>query len=209
MSKIPQWQTWFIVCEGASEEAYVKALGQFLRDYEVGLRINFRVVNAGGGRAFSKVKEAVKDLQKKYPKECRAYVHMRIMVDRDCYARSKTDRKKYEEAKASLPRFLFQYFNFEDFLLMHFSAEIVEAWRKESAAHFKRPWTAGEYMPKFKAFVEEHKEALKSLQNYKKGDVFPLTQEHLENLFQNNTQDGLPRSDFAAFLKDLIPEPSH
>lgn len=202
MSKVPQWQTWFIVCEGESEEAYVKALGQFLRD-QMGVRISFKTGDAGG-RTFSKIKEAMRDLQKRNHEECRTYAQMRIMADWDCYARSEKEREKYEKEKARLPKFLFQYFNFEDFLLMHFPTEIVEAWKKYATAHFKRPWSEDEYVPKFKVFVGQYEKELKDLQNYRKGNVFPLTQAHLDNLLQNNTKDGLPRSDFAAFLQELI-----
>lgn len=197
--KQPKPRFCLIVCEGDSEEAYVQELAVFARDHEWG--ITFQAKRSEGGGEFSALVKACKKTN---------HTQTKVMVDWDRFERNEGKcRDHYEAMRARLPKFLFQYFNFEDFLLMHFPAEIVAAWRKEAAAHFKRPWTAGEYMPKFKAFVEVHQEALKALQNYRKGDVFPLTQEHLDNLFQNNTQDGLPRSEFVTFLKDIIPGAPH
>lgn len=187
---------YLIVCEGDSEVAYVQELARLARENE--WDVVFKAKLSEGGGELSALTKACKGTDRE---------STRVMVDWDRFERNERKcREKYADIRERLPKFLFQYHNFEDFLLMHFPAEVGAAWRTYAARHFERPLTADDYVPLLKAFAEEHKEALGWFLDYEKGSAFPLTQAHLDNLFQNNTKDGLPRSDFARFLQTLLSD---
>lgn len=186
---------YLVVCEGDSEVAYIQQLNRLAS--ESGWDIIFQAKHAGGG-TFASLRKACRDARAK---------HTYVMTDRDLYERNdKGFRDSFEREREKLPTFLFQYHNFEDFLLLHFPSEIVAAWREFAQEHLRKPFHSKSYGPLFQTFVARHPEVLSPLRNYRKGDFpFPcLTVELLRTLFANNTKDGLPRSDFATFLQSLL-----
>ena len=191
-------QYYLIICEGASEVAYVQELNRFLS--ENGCALTLGVKDAQGG-SFKKIRLLCRSL------------HIRmgnvfVMVDRDIYFdEASANRKQYEKEMDKLPKFLFQYYNFEDFLLMHCSPEIVLKWRDrvKDKGHFVTPLSAREYEPIFSEFIHEYTDELKFMQEWQKGDMpFEITKERLMNLFANQGEAGLPRSEFAEFLMRRI-----
>lgn len=189
---------YLVICEGSSEVAYVQELNRFLN--EEGFRLVFSVVDACGG-GFNRIRQICR--QNRLKRQTHAFV----LVDRDLYCDGEcVNARRYAQWKDSLPPFYFQYFNFEDFLLMHYPKSIVEAWKEKVAAshHFERPLPETEYMPFFVSFIKEHKAELQ-IEEYKKGSLpFVLTRQKLEMLWQNNGTGELPRSDFATFLESAL-----
>lgn len=187
------------ICEGSSEFAYVQELNRFLN--ENGLDLVFSAVDAGGG-GFDNIRSLCR--KRRIRPESRAFV----LADRDLYFDETTlNGRRYAQGKDKLPKFFFQYFNFEDFLLMHYPHEIVEAWKAAVAlkGHFVVPLKSVEYENVFADFVRSHESELQFGGDYRKGDLpFALSEEKMRNLLANNSNQSLPRSDFAAFLQQEI-----
>ena len=190
---------YLIICEGDSEFAYIQELNRFLN--EQGLPIVFIPCNAGGG-GFKNLRQVCRKIKTR--KNGRTYV----MADKDIYHRDDNGNgTAYEMEKGHMPPFLFQTWNFEDFLLMHFPVDIISAWGAESerSGHLRNPLHDGDYMPIFMMFCEKHKEALEFIFKYEKGDMpFGLTTARLEQLFANNAAAVFPHSDFADVLLGLF-----
>lgn len=192
---------YLVICEGDSEVAYIQMPNRYL--LESGQSIVFSAKNASGGN-LKQIRRTLRGVKWKRETPC-------VMVDRDVYERNERKvAELYEKEKNNLPAFLFQYFNFEDFLVMHCSSEIVVRWRScmDAKGHFgvcARPLTEEDYMPEFLAFVKDNARLMGFDPNYQKGDMpFELTDWRLKNLFKNNLDSKLPRSDFATFLKGLV-----
>lgn len=187
---------YLIVCEGRSEAAYVQEVNRFLRETEKGVFLT--PCNAGSGN-FKVIRKVCRS--RKIPPGGSAYV----MVDRDIYERNDgRNGDLYARGFRKLPTFLFQYFNFEDFLIMHFPRECCEAWRRrmEPFRHFSVPLREEKYRGVFRDFCGAH---LPGLREYEKGDIpFSLTEWHFRNLFANNHAGRLPKSDFAEFMETRL-----
>ena len=185
---------YLIVCEGDSEVAYVQELNRYLNEH--GKPIVFLSVNAGGG-GFSTIRQCCRN--RKTQRNGRTFV----LADKDIYVRNDNGNgESYENEKETLPPFLFQSWNFEDFLLMHFPAQVVAEWREiaGSNGHRQLPKHSQEYAPIYAAFCREHQETLCYDLPYEKGDMpFALTQQHVANLLANNGQD-FPHSEFAELI---------
>lgn len=188
---------YLVICEGDSEIAYVQELNRFLN--EQGCRVVLQTVNAGGG-GFSSVRQCCRD--RKTRRNGRTFV----MADRDIYFRNDNGcGEALEQDKDLLPPFLFQSWNFEDFLLMHFPAELVGEWRKLSRinGHLRDPKCANDYRPIYDEFCRNHAEVLGYDLPYEKGDMpFELSTRHMENLMKNSS-DEFPKSDFAKMIVEV------
>lgn len=186
---------YLVICEGDSEVAYVQELNRFLN--EQGKTIVFQAVNAGGG-GFTTIRQCCRD--RKTRKNGKTFV----IVDRDIYARNDSGAgENYEREKDVLPPFLFQSWNFEDYLLMHFPKDLLEEWRGISAinGHLTQPKHSEEYAPIYAEFCRRNADRLDYDLPYEKGDMpFALTAEHLANLFANNEAE-FPHSQFAELLR--------
>ena len=190
---------YLIICEGDSEFAYIQELNRFLN--EQGLPIVFIAHNAGGG-GFKNLRQVCRALKTR--RNGRTF----IMADRDIYHRDDNgDGSMYEKEKDTVPPFLFQTWNFEDFLLMHFPAVVISGWRDEAerSGHKATPLHGCDHMPIFLAFCEDNKAALNFMFPYEKGDVpVALTKQHIDQLFANNASGSFPHSEFAEMLSKLM-----
>ncbi len=190
---------YLIICEGDSEFAYVQELNRFLN--EKGLPIVFMARNAGGG-GFKNLRQICRTLKTR--KNGRTY----IVADKDIYQRDDNGNgTAYGKEKDHMPPFLFQTWNFEDFLLMHFPLNVVSAWREEAArsGHSRNPLHGSAYLPIFQAFCATNKDALKFMFPYEKGDMpFALTDSHVELLFANNAEGSFPHSEFATLIQKIL-----
>ena len=191
-------EIYLVICEGDSEVAYVQELNRFLN--ERGARIVFQAVNSGGG-GFSTVRQCCRD--RKTRRNGRTFV----FADRDIYVRNDSRNSEcYEREKEVLPPFLFQTWNFEDFLLLHFPSSVVSEWRRVAMAngHLNNPMHASEYLPIYIDFCRKNAKALCFDLPYEKGDMpFPLTDRHIANLRANIDLD-FPRSEFAALILKVL-----
>ena len=190
---------YLLICEGDSEFAYIQELNRFLN--EQGLPIVLVAHNAGGG-GFKNLRQVCRKLRT--CKNGRTFV----MADKDIYHRDDNGNGTlYEKEKSHMPPFLFQCWNFEDFLLMHFPAEILSLWQDMAKrnGHQANPLHGDEYLPAFTAFCDSNSTALGFLFPYEKGDIpFVMTQAHIQHLFDNNTSGSFPHSELAELLLKLI-----
>ena len=190
---------YLIICEGDSEFAYVQELNRFLN--EKGLPIVFMARNAGGG-GFKNLRQICRTLKTR--KNGRTY----IVADKDIYQRDDNGNgTAYGKEKDHMPPFLFQTWNFEDFLLMHFPLNVVSAWREEAErnGHSQNPLHGSEYLPVFHEFCIRNKDILKFMFPYEKGDMpFALTDSHVELLFANNAEGAFPHSEFAILIQKIL-----
>jgi hypothetical protein len=190
---------YLLICEGDSEFAYVQELNRFLA--KRGVPVVFLPHNAGGG-GFGTVRRACRKLKTK--RDGRTFV----VADRDIYFRNDNGNgTAYERGKHLVPPFLFQTWNFEDFLLMHFPPALLVTWREEAlrAGHSSNPLHRRDYMPLFTAFCSQHNDVLKFSAPYEKGDMpFELHPLHLERLVANNGTSVFPFSAFVEFLEQIL-----
>lgn len=187
---------YLVICEGSSEYAYIQELNRFLN--ERGHALVFNAVNAHGG-GIDGIRRLCRD------RRIRANGRALVMADGDIYADATgLNGRRYLKWRDRLPRFLFQYQNFEDFLLMHYPQTVLDAWRREvePKRHFVTPLVAREYEDVFRGFIRAHEDELRFGDDYQKGDMpFSLDEGKLANLFANDSETGFPRSDFARFLR--------
>ena len=86
--------------------------------------------------------------------------------------------------------------NFEDFLILHLSKNVVDEWYKKCKDHiFYKPKSSKEYLPLFKKYFCD----------YKKGELpIQLNKNTLENMFKNLNEFNNYKNDFASFLSEKI-----
>lgn len=196
------YKPFLVVCEGLSEENYIRALMQ-AREC-LGIRTNIIPKNAGNGQCshvVGKFKEVCRQNKNKAEQ-------VRVWVDDDLYKRNYTDedRRCAEAFKKVLPdikqKFFFSSHNFEDFLALHLSDDRLGEWIDicRSRNHFSLPMYSEEYIP----LVQKH-----LFPNYGKGDLpFELNEAAFRNLFRHNVDPEIPfRSSFADFLKNEVFPP--
>lgn len=187
-------KTYLIICEGASEYAYVQELNRYLNAR--GSQIVFVARNAGGG-GFKSLRQLCRAMK------TRANGRTFILADHDVYFRDDNDNgTQYELEKSVMPSFLFQKWNFEDFLLLHFPDNVVQAWRDVCARnrHLAQPLHAEQFGPMYAAFCKQHANELAYQLPYEKGDMpFSIKDRHMCCLLQNRNCD-FPCSDFIDLL---------
>lgn len=211
-------KTYIIIHEGIkSEHAYIQELNRFVRDElgdEMPLQINFVSTPTGpekrkedgtidyacrGSGKFS-------DIQKRYKieKSHNRNPHIIIWADNDIYKRNDNGNQTlYERAleNGMIPKIHFNYFNYEDFLALHFKKD-AEYSQWEAAAnganHFTSPLHACNYLPLYETVFP----------GYQKNEMpFSLTKERLECLFTNNSDTTIRiKSKFADFLKSVLTD---
>ncbi|NCC12395.1 MAG: hypothetical protein EOM32_03370 [Spirochaetia bacterium] len=181
-----------IVCEGASEKAYIQELNRYLEEEDIPLHFIPRPSN-GGQYSFvvKKYKEVRKDNR---------MGEILIWVDWDRYQRNdNSDMDNYLGRPNEIPAFLFSYQNFEDFLSMHCDRSEMQRWWVSciSRNHFTTPSHSSEYIPSFRAFMGG---------NYSKGTI-PITIDYhsLSNLRMHQNDTSIPiKCDFADLLFRLL-----
>ena len=187
-------KTYLIICEGASEYAYVQEMNRYLN--ERSSRLAFVARDAGGG-GFKSLRQLCRSMKTK------ANGRTFILADRDIYFRNDDDNgSQYEREKDVMPPFLFQSWNFEDFLLLHFPQEVVRAWQEacRQSGHFACPLHSEQFGPAYAAFCEAHAAELAYQLPYEKGDMpFAVRDRHVRRLLANRKSD-FPSSDFIGLL---------
>ena len=172
MAKLQPQKTVLVVCEGASERAYIQELNRFFREEEIPFNMVAFVCEGGD---FTKVVRAYRKVRRLNPNS-----ELLIWVDYDRYARDdRGDMDKYRHKDSDIPDFLFTTMNFEDLLSLHFEKPKLSEWIGVCTQrnHFIEPMTASEYMEPFMEFIGT---------SYHKGDMpFELTIDRLENLRRN------------------------
>lgn len=179
---------YIIVCEGASERAYLQRFQSFLDrqpllsdTFETPLKlIAPRRAIAGGGK-FSILKKRYAETRKDSPK-----VAIQIWADFDLYHRNdQQSADDYANKPDGIPDFLFSYHNFEDFFALHSDGDTFQKWLEfGNMGHFTKPLHSADYLPKIKIIFPD----------YAKGNLPAdfITWDSLNNLKRNSSRQ--PRS---------------
>ncbi len=188
-----------VVAEGQSEVAYLNELNRYFREEEIDTV--FYPVKAVNGQ-YREIRKAYNTVVKKNRKS-----RIEILVDRDIYIRDESESEGYKGRREDgLPRFRFQYMNFEDFLILHFSRHTALRWARISKeyGHDILPMTAKEYLPLMR------RTHIFGAVHYRKGEIpFKITQERLDNLIRNDrSRDIYLHSDFTDVLIEILPDKS-
>ena len=190
-----------IICEGDSEYAYVQELNRYLNEQRSDMVLVPK--NAGGGY-FTNIRQYCRALKTKR-NGCTF-----VLADEDIYFRDDNHTgEQYEKEKDLVPPFVFQRWNFEEFLLLHCPREIVLEWIKtaELSGHLTAPKHSQEFLPLFQQFCENHKESLGFSLPYEKGDMpFELTAGRIATLVANSAEFQHPHTDLVNILN--LPNPT-
>ncbi len=182
-------KTMIIVCEGASEKAYIQELNRYLEKEDIPLRFIARPSNGGQyAPVVKKYREVRKDNRT---------TRILIWVDLDRYQRNdNSDMDNYRSKPDDIPDFLFSRMNFEDFLSMHSDRSEMEEWWTSCVGrgHFTTPSHGSEYMPAFAAFIGG---------DYSKGDMpIDIDCHSLNNLRAHQNDPSVPFK--CGFAKELF-----
>lgn len=184
-----------VICEGASEVAYLNELNRLFRESDKGLILRpHKAVNGSYVEIRRKYQEVWKNDRKGT---------VQVLVDRDVYERSPNERLLYSNHdKDHLPDFLFNYMNMEDFLVLHLSHGLVVKWNSicREKGHFQAPLCSDSYIP-----ILNSSRVLAG-GDYRKGSIpFEVSFESLSRLFENNRNPDFGfHSDFAEFLEEIL-----
>jgi len=184
-----------VICEGDSEVAYLQQLQSFLykeaKDFLP--LLTFFPVKVGCGY-FTNVKSVLRRERQGNRNAC-----CKVWIDYDLYHRNdKRCMTQYRQSR--IKPFYFSYHNFEDFLILHCTENIIKQWKDvfESTGHFESPLHDVDYKPHFQTLFPD----------YQKGRM-PLdfiSWESLRRLKTNLVNRTMPPSsnddcdDFATFL---------
>lgn len=207
-------KTIYVICEGKSEEVYLKTLNRYLNQKEYLFTFLSVSCNQKDGH-FVNLKKRWKECLKNNNKTFRYWrkeSNILFLVDWDLFERNEKDcYTLYSQEKENLPPFFFNYQNFEDFLSLHFPTSKAAEWCCicNTRRHFQIPMHSVEYVPLFQQIFS----------GYEKGTLpakFNMT-EGLENLKINHKdirllQGKLNRkcnceNDFVDYLLTLLHKP--
>ena len=171
--------SYLVVCEGASEAAYLTLLNRRLALLPPPAELRGRPVRfnlprlgtasidrtsayagrcVGSGR-FVQLEKAWRTVRQGNPATT-----IVIWTDWDLYARNDDQcRTCYDAKRPTMPDFHFSFQNFEDFLAMHWEDVAFRQWREElsSENHWTAPLHSEKYLPRFqKVFADYRKGAL-------------------------------------------------
>ncbi len=155
----------YIICEGASEKAYIQKTNQHLREGELDILLIPK--DAGGGS----IKKITSCLSQFFKDEKKIRGEIWVWIDKDIYERDDLAAKQlqstFEKKKSIKPILLFNTQNFEDFLSLHFDENLATEWMNicEQREHFTSPMRSKEHEPLFIEFLSNNT----SLPRYKKG----------------------------------------
>lgn len=141
-------QNIIIVCEGASEKAYIQELNRYLEEEDIPLHFIPRPSNGG---QYSPVVKKYREVRKD-----NRTARILIWVDWDRYLRNdNADMDNYLKKPSDIPDFHFSYMNFEDFLSMHHEQSKMQKWWTScvSRNHFTTPSHSNDYLPAFNDFI--------------------------------------------------------
>lgn len=183
-----------VICEGKSETKYLQELNRFLRENSAENSIVFVPKPVGTGH--------YTEVVKKYrgERKLNKNTDIEIWVDYDIYKRNEQKNlDKYKKKPKGIPNFKFNYFNFEDFLIMHFNDDVLNKWKEICKVnnHFNEPMKSDKYLKLIKNIFSDYDKS--SLTN-----LFVFNKQTLENLFKHNAEQSEIKSDFAEFLENII-----
>ena len=175
-----------IFCEGKTEIAYVQSLARLLR--ENGEPVQLIPKDLGGGKA-TNIRKKISE----YRKNNKKLEGCLLLRDKDIVLWD--TKEDIIDAQLGV-RILYSWQNFEDFLVLHMSSNIVQEWGAlcTQVGHFKEPLHSEEYLDFFRNNI---------CHNYKKGDLpFELTVDVLCIMYANS-KAGFPiHSDFATWIEE-------
>lgn len=189
------WKTIIIICEGKSEENYISELNRFFRENDIRIILTPKPVGAGEYKSVIKTYKNQRTDNKKSKIE--------IWVDFDIYLRNDNNcMDNYQKKKQSIPDFLFNHQNFEDFLVLHKDDYTLQNWLDicRKLNHFSTP-LHGKGEQGYMNLLENN-----IFPGYKKGDLpLNINKDSLVNLLKHNMDKTIPlKSDFADFLSKII-----
>lgn len=207
-----------VVCEGGSEERYIKVLKKFFREYTDKQIVTIVSSNLRGGitvsNYISRIKDALKSAGGDFDELC-------IWLDVDLFKRKYNNlsleeikemcQQEINRALVNLPRGLrvanlpvklcFNYMNGEDFLSMCHGGDVVMLWQDfcEKNNHFINPMVAAFYKGEADRIIP-----------CKTGDECWLDFQNIENIKNliscNENLDIKFSSDFVDFISKLVDE---
>lgn len=207
-----------VVCEGGSEERYIKVLKKFFREYTDKQIVTIVSSNLCGGitvsNYISRIKDALKSVEGDFDELC-------IWLDVDLFKRKYNNlsleeikemcQQEINRALVNLPRRLrvanlpvklcFNYMNGEDFLSMCHGGDVVMLWQDfcEQNNHFNNPMVAAFYKGEADRIIP-----------CKTGDECWLDFQNIENIKNliscNENLDIKFSSDFVDFISKLVDE---
>ena len=187
---------YIVICEGKkSEVKYLQELNRYLTEEYCIYYKKFICKPVGTGH-FTEVVKKYRD-ERKLNKN----TDIEIWVDYDIYKRNEQKNcDKYKKKSKGIPNFKFNYFNFEDFLIMHFGDKVLNKWKEICKAnnHFNEPMKSDKYLKLIQKniFSDYDKSSLTKL--------FVFNKQTLENLFKHNAEQSEIKSDFAEFLRGIL-----
>lgn len=203
-------RTIIICCEGLSEYMYIQELRRFLRDIgdPSNLLLNFcpEIIGQGHfGPAQTKLRQVARENKR---------TNIEVWIDYDLYHVARNERKSRthyleQREKNQIRVFHFSHFNFEDFLILHYSGEEMDLYQQKfRSGHFRAPLTKEIYLPLFREiFPDYRKGALPQGFTVNQTTLGNLKRNHHENIRQEHSVESSPRSDmpeefphFADFL---------
>lgn len=183
-----------VICEGKSENKYLQELNRFLREKSVDNSVVFIPKEIGTGH-FNEVIKKYRQIKKQNKN-----ADIEIWIDYDIYKRNEQKNyDKYQNKPEGIPNFKFNYFNFEDFLIMHFNDDILSKWKEicKINNHFNDPMKSEKYLKLIKNIFPDYDKS--SLTN-----LFVFSKQSFENIFKHNMEQSEIKSDFAEFLENTI-----
>lgn len=187
-------KTAYIVCEGASEYAYIQSVNRILKAGNVNINIIPKSVDTGHYKNVVKKYKEIRNSNKK--------TDIKIWVDKDIYKRNdKNNGNYYGNKQKNIPDFLFSIYNFEDFLVLHLEDNIVQQWINilTEKKHFNNPLKSESYLP----LIKQH---INIFHNYDKKEIpFDLTLEKIKLAYKHHKDPNIPiKCYFLDFLSEYI-----
>jgi hypothetical protein len=203
MSKIVK-RIYYVICEGNSEENYIRELNKFFRENSV--NCSFEPYNLKGiiPKTFSKIKEIYgKVLNEKINRS----EEIIFWIDDDVFKREELNKQKIRECFNRLQggnrvRFCYNYENFEDWLAMHLEEEAFLSYYDEcnQRGHFEKPMSKKEYEPLIKKVMSFYEKS-------KLPNEFELNKNTLETaLARNFSKKYKSKCDLAEIIGKILKE---
>lgn len=192
------YKTTIIICEGPSEENYIKELNKYFRESSIHIILTPKVV--GTGEYKSVIKKYREVYQEYNGRNKKNKMPIEIWVDFDIYHRDNNNcMTNYKNKPKLIPDFLFSYENFEDFLVLHEDKVQLQKWEEicNKHNHFDIPLHENKYLPLLRDNI---------FPGYEKGSLpINIDKNSLNNLFEHNNNDEniKIKSDFASFLSSI------
>ena len=189
-----------ICCEGKSEQAYIQQLNAFIESRDAdhfAPSLIFHPIPVGCGK-FTPVRQAIQNEHKKNPKQ-----NLCAWVDYDLYhpRREESERQNYLSRSQGVPDFHFSFYNFEDFLILHYPLATLQEWalRLGNTGHFTQPLYDDEYKPHFKAILPDYEKGSLPAQ-FVNADTLGNLKRNLPARIISPPSDEPDFRDFAGFL---------